>query len=592
MPPDRKRKASDNESAISKLRKARAANNETSTREPSREPQLESPLKPTKAFRKPRKDIKHTQPEQLQAEYPESDHVLPVEQSHASEADENDNSFAALTGSVVDQGQRLYERLPQRRLRVELSKGADCIIAGRGSLWVKHGTVYFMGAVLQASEDLHHFSAPTSLALPSIQALDVDAEFELAEIHEPRSPSPDTLSSLFKPLTPLNSTASDTTYQVLGLDFTLLTGSDKPPRILNLVDDYFKVIPELRRSADQRLLFIGGRPHEAATLARCIINRLLTLQKQAGDVLFLDLNSTIPVFSPPGFLSVLRVRSPVLGPVFDRSCQKDIDVVRQHFVGDTAAGLPPNAGNRSCVQDLVKTVLASQDQKHLTPLLVNVGIANSLGEDLNEDLWRDLSPTSVLVSESSKTSPTVDTRAALAAKTAVPIRFLPSINETAHLSRAHHTNLRSYFSSVENRVSSCAPQLQLSYSGPGATVAAVTTIDAHIPNANVHKTVVGLIAALTLVDLSVLATSSHALKHCASSRIPLLPSLTSLGFAADQTECLGLCYVQSIDIVEGTLDLVTPVNQQSIECGATQGKGVVLLVQPPTREGTFMPQER
>jgi hypothetical protein len=582
MPSDRKRKASDNESAISKLRKARPATSETITREPSQEPQLARPVKPTQGIQISRKGDKQTQPRRPQDAGADNSHARPVEQNHASEADENDNSFAVLTGSVVDQGQRLYERLPQRRLRVELSKGADCIVAGRGSLWVKHGTVIFMGGVLQASADLHHFSAPTSLALPSIQALEADAEFELSEIHEPRNSSPSPTSNLFKRLTGLNGTISDTTYQILGLDFTLLTGTDKPPRTLNLGDDYFKAIPELRRSASQRLLFIGGRAQEAATLARCIVNRLVTTQKPAADVLFLDLNSASPVFSPPGFLSVLKVRSPSTGPVFDRSSQKDIDVVRQHFVGDTTSDLPPNAWYRSCAQDLVRIVLSLQEQQLSTPVLVNLGDADAIDNDIAGELWRSLCPTSVL---DSRPSPGLDTIAILAAQKSTPIRFLPSINEVSHLSRAHQINLMSYFDGVQS-------DTQLSYSGPGAEVVAVATIDAHIPRANVHKTVLGLLATLVLVDLSVMATFSHDLHRCATSRIPLLPSLTSLGLAADQAECVGLCYVQSIDIVEGTLHLTTPAIQQSIQYGMRQGRGLILVVQPPTRESTFMPQER
>lgn len=595
MPLERKRKPSENESAISKLRKARSTPSNTPTREPSPVKQAQG-AKASKQSQKQRKEPRKAQPRSAPAVLDEGDGLNGLN-DEADDAEENGNSFAALS-SLDAQGQRTYERLPDGRLRVELAKGADCVVAGRCSLWVKHGTVHNQGAILRASTDLYRIAAPIALSLPSIRAIHGDAEFELAEIRESGLSALDASLNLFKPPVGLIGTDPKQKYYVLGLDFAPAPGLDRSPRILNINEGYFKDVTELKHPASQCFMFHCSRPLEAATLVRCLLNRLVTTEKQNEGSILLDLNSRMPVSSPPGFVSVSRLAAPIFGSSFDRHYQKGVQTVRQHFVGPITADLPPNSWYGSCVIDLARMVSGLRRQHPDTPILVNLDSMVTLDPALLEDLWRELSPTSVLSLDSSKVTTTTDRLSALAKRTGLPLRSLPSINEIAHLSQSHQLNLHSYFRGFQNELGQPIahtpeiPELTFRYGGPDAELVAITTIDIHMPQINVHKTVKDLLAAILLVDLSRMTLLIDQVRKCATSRLPVLPALTNLELGASLADCVGLCHIDLIDIADGTISLKTPVHQRKIRAALDEGKGLLLIVQPPTREGTFMPQQR
>ena len=600
MPLDRKRKASENESAISKLRQRRSASSKPSTREstpPAAEDQVQHAATVVDRQVQKSKSTKRSANLPVTPTLLDQNNKVRIETKNLHLTAEDENSFAALNQLDVAQGQRVYERLPDGKLRVELSAGSDCVIAGRCTLWVKHGTVFLLGAVLEASPVLHQISAPMNLALPTIWALESDAEFELDGITEVsmtralESPNIIKLSAVIK--------TSDTvsSYYVLGLDFSLPVDIGSAPPRLGLDDGYFTDAPELGKKDAPCIVLSGSRSLETATLARCMLNRLLTVRKAGTGAILLDLSSGMPVASTPGFLSLSTFNGPVFGPSSDRTCQTRVTVAKQHFVGPTELDIQSNSWYRSCVIDLLFKLSELRMDHPYMPIVMRLGHEIALDEELNDAIWKLLAPTSVHVVESMRVVSTTDRLRASAERNGTPLRLLRSINESTHASRMHSMSIESYFLSMQDddgtTVARCGieslQEVVLLYDVPGANLSAVSTIDVHIPQSNVHQVIVGLLAAVIVVDISVLSLYADDLLHCTTSRLPLLPSLTRSALQASKTECLGICYVKTVDVAEGKIVLRTPISRRRLGAVAADGKTLVLVIQPPTREGLFMP---
>lgn len=213
-------------------------------------------------------------------------------------------------------------------------------------------------------------------------------------------------------------------------------------------------------------------------------------------------------------------------------------------------------------------------------------------------MWADLTPTAVLALESSMGNSNLARLSEHADQRGTPVRLLPPINEIAHLSRSHALNTQSYFSTLQDEKGAFVLQspdyvfgsqeLSFRYSGPGAEVFAITTVDVHLPKASGHNSIAGLIAAVALVDLGGANMLSSHLYRSGTSRLQAIPPLTSLELNASLITCLGLCYITEVDVVEGKLHIRTPIHRQRFEVGMMGGKVLLLIIQPPTREGTFM----
>ena len=148
-----------------------------------------------------------------------------------------------------------------------------------------------------------------------------------------------------------------------------------------------------QRSEGQRTLAVCGAKNVGkSTLARIIINRFLspdTVTLPQGGVLLLDCDLGQPEFTPPGFISLIHVKGPILGPPHTHLTTP----LESYFVGDVSWKTKPNM-----LDVALKVLLAiyRSSWSHL-PLVVNLdGWVKGLGEELLHTALSLVEPTELI----------------------------------------------------------------------------------------------------------------------------------------------------------------------------------------------------
>jgi len=164
-----------------------------------------------------------------------------------------------------------------------------------------------------------------------------------------------------------------------------------------------------------KLVVVGGKNCGKSTFARIALNALLSARsKETGDLLhpngvfLLDTDLGQSEFAPSSFISLVHVKSPVLGPPWTHLAKLGLNdvakedplIVRMAFGGGNSPGQAPSLYINAIkwVYDAyVKHPLINQDGKTKPPLIVNtMGWNKGLGVSLMVDLLRIVKPSHVI----------------------------------------------------------------------------------------------------------------------------------------------------------------------------------------------------
>jgi hypothetical protein len=581
MPVERKRKAADNESAVAKLRRFRASATPTSSRE-------ESPSQPVVVAVKPGKAQKNGAPslksEREVIQDPRAKKLianLPI--STQTEEVSNDNRFSVLPYKQSWDGNRTFERLSNRRLRVELAEGTSLVILGQCSVWVKRGVISVAGATLRAGPTRHKLSTSEIAAVPGIDVVEGLVELELGSIDYASA-------SRQKAFGHTDSAVhSDLSFRVLGLDARPAGDDIGHLRILSLQPTHFEVLKH--HAVRPRLLFCGSRSAGITTLARCFLNRMLTASP-AQVALFIDLDPVAPQFVAPGMIGISRITGPVLDQTFTRGGQTKAIVIRQHFIGAIDAELSQSSWHERCLNDL--TSVYEEVRGRFPEAGVIVCSPNGLlSPDKVEQirLWGLLQLDGIV---------RVDSESNYLAEMAEPVESdvikvytVPTINENPHTSRQHSLTMRNYLGSTILRQGHHVFQHagssieELTYRGSDTMKVNVAQIDQYMPGSWMERLLPASIMAIMILSDSEHQKLLACRKVCKTSGIVTVPALSTIDMNIGQVRCLGIARVEGIDTIKRTISLRTPVVPEIREERAKGIVNLLLVVQPPNKDGRY-----
>lgn len=574
MTTERKRKAPEQQSAIAKLRRAREvpANFSHGEASPIQRPPANTQSRPVRnGTRKSKSEATGVQP------------VVQATELSVPEA-EGSNPYSVLPYKQSWDGNRTYERVSGTQVRVELADGTGCVILGRCTLWVKHGIVSVFGATLRAGPQLRYLSAPNCAALPTVQANQGPAEIELGGDFRGNQIQLDN-RDFYEPPEELRAPENDLPFFVLGLNLL-----SSPPmsklQILNVQDEHLRPLQPKRGTAG--ILLCGPRSAGIATLARCFLNRAVTAQPGGKFTIFVDLDPTLPVLAPVGTIAVYIVSSPILGHRATRKDGSDIEVVRMHYVGPVGAALGPSSWQTACIVDLVTEAEGLRKQYPKSPLIVLAAESLKLGygEYMDEEVFRRLNLTSITTIERTGHSSIDPALEHLARTYNISFHSVRSINENPHTSRQHQLKLQAYFEGPAQSVLGVDSR-KLTYYGPDAQLLAVVLAEGTIPHKNLERVLPNMLAAVVIVDQETVNMVRHSIRHCQTSKVPILPSLCSLGVEPAHFECRALSLISDVVVHEGALRVRLPVQEMNVFPSLGVEARLVLVVQPPARDGKF-----
>ncbi|OCT53086.1 hypothetical protein CLCR_09758 [Cladophialophora carrionii] len=538
------------------------------------------------------------------------------------------NQFSTLVeaSAVGFSSSREVEQLPGNSFRIRLSRGQKCVVLGTCVLWVKQGSVFIYGAVLSASPTTYRIYAPSTHALPSIEAMTSLAELQLDPLSDGINDLP--IAGTGVQWAPPGVKHCASPFYVLGHSFEL--DLKAPRRLRELNTDPWRAllanVVDYDTASPPRVLICGRRSSGLSTLVRCITNRLLAKQvtsfKSAHmtGVTLVDLDTITPEFAPPGVISLVHVRDLVFGPPFTHimpPSRADTDpVLKQHFLGDINA-LDLADWHLARVYDLLDHERDSQPRWKTAPVVIVLPKwLNDVNPSIASKLWNKMSPTQIVCLDPSPTSPHLEPWRLLAGRDNCAIYQMPvQVFDRIPAVREHNLQLQSYFHLEDSHTSrqfwSETPILAktsrtatLSYRGDGGMVYVIILLGGHVALQDTYEAVDGSLVALVAVpkpetpvneDIGLNTdTLGDTLQSGEVRRTEEdLPRWREhagvenfFPFRAQHSFCLGLAIVQEIDVANREITLITGpgVHVDDIQ---RQGYRVALVVPKATADGRF-----
>jgi hypothetical protein len=574
MSSEKKRKAPEQQSAIAKLRRAGGLSSQSSSREaspPPKERQVKNAL--------PAGDrTALTKSQRSRLRQPHEPRIKPT-------ADPEESiPFAVLPYKQSWDGNRLYERISETKLRVELSEGTGCVCLGRFNLWVKHGTVSVLGATLEPGPRIWPISAPNCAALPTVEARSSDAEFEL-ESESGIFELPSHQSDFFLPPEEIRDAQNDLPFFVLGLNFHFSPLISKQLPILELREEHLRSIRTKQGAAS--ILVSGTRSAGTATLARCLMNQSLCSPSRTAPVIFVDLDPSQPALAPVGTIAVFLVFDPILGPQTASLRTGSLESACMHYVGLSEPIQQISSWHQACRHDMINRVSVLRKQYSQATLIVLAADSPNFDKvEQARDFFRTLNLTTVIVVEHNRYSVNDAVIQETADSLGVPIKVLPSLNENPHTGRQHQLMLQAYFGRQLHSTLGI-DNLTMTYGGPRSQLLGITVPDGSIPPVHLEQVLPGLIAAVALVSAKTEDAIKQSVRFCGSSHLPILPALSSLLRDPADLSCCVLSMISKVDTESGELKMRIPPQERSIVQKMSAGAKLLLIVQRPNRDGKF-----
>lgn len=501
-------------------------------------------------------------------------------------------------------------------------------------LWVKNGSVFVYGATIRASTAAYRIYAPSSHALPSIEACEKQTEFQLDSINTGLGDLP--YIGTRNIWAPPGAERSTLTFYVLGHAFDHDAKAPKRFKELNL--DPWKpfLVPDRRdsnsSSIPSRLMLCGRRSSGLSTFLRCYANRLLEKSgpgrsnQGPRQVIILDLDTSMPEFSPPGTISLVRLQTPIFGPAFSHPLPhhgNSSRILKMHFLGDVEAQNVCDF-QIECISDLLDIEKKTQsDVSGAVTIILLPKWLNEMDVTTAGRLWAKMMPTEIVCLDNSPASPHLRPWRSLAESASCPIQCLAvQTFDRIPLLREYNLQMQSYFHSILTRadrlwwdsmpiLADAGTEITLGYQGRHAQISAIALVGGYVALEDTYDALEGSIVAIVAVKAGsidqldaepslVQETNSGSLDAGDGRILPGvarteegLPRLQTdeegYGVPAKHSECMGLGVVTRIDIAQQKIRLKAGGTLQAGYHERMQGQQVVLVLHKATSDGRYKP---
>ncbi|EXJ94786.1 hypothetical protein A1O1_03184 [Capronia coronata CBS 617.96] len=547
------------------------------------------------------------------------------------------NQFSALVDAAAVRFSftKEVDQLSETSVKIRLSRGQKCVVLGACTLWVKQGSVFLYGATINASTAVHRIYAPNNHALPAIEALSLKAEFQLDSLENGLIDLPSIGARDM--WTPANVERSASSFYVLGHSFDHDPRAPRRSRELDLVP-WKSTISSLVPSDDAvssttsppRILLCGRRCSGVSTLARCLLNRILTKQganfrnARPAGALILDLDTNMPEFAPPGTISLVHVSEPLFGPSFTHMLGRGRHtsrILKMQFLGDLQF---TDVCDWHITQILDLLELARQhcsEHQGIPVIVLAPKWWNNIELQLARQLWTKIAPTNIVCLDTSPTSPHLQPWKSLAESGQCQIQQIPSqVFDKVHAAREYDLQMQSYFHLVDSSINRAFwndmpilggtyHEVSLTYGGDDAKVGAIILLGGHVAPEDTYDVLEGNLVAIVAVkhprDKRLNSTrndsegSNNDHQHSDSDSPPPCVSRTQEGLPrsrgsmqslssilGEHSCCVALAIVVKIDIPNRHIVVVNGQGLHDVEA-LTQGDQVALVLQKATSDGRF-----
>jgi len=144
-------------------------------------------------------------------------------------------------------------------------------------------------------------------------------------------------------------------------------------------------------TSSSRIICTGPKNSGKSTFNRYLVNRLLS-KFPGQELIYLDLDPGQTEFTPPSFLSLTRITSPIFGPPFTHDFS-NLQILKQVYFGELSPG---NCSHEylSAAKSLVTFYMA----EHADAILVvnTMGWVSGRGLQILGDLYRMIQPTDIV----------------------------------------------------------------------------------------------------------------------------------------------------------------------------------------------------
>jgi len=332
----------------------------------------------------------------------------------------------------------------------------------------------------------------------------------------------------------------------------------------------------------------GPKGSGKSTFVRLLANRLVTgpmapdlesmphLHKPV-TVCILDLDPGQPEFSPPGQLSLVHIRNPVLGPPFTHPHTGDntsTRLVRAHSI----AAISPKDDPEyflACAADLIAHYQVLLKNYPTCPLIINCpGYVLGSALEMMTQLLEATSTTDIVYMSQAGPAEVVHALRGKSGKSCfhelpsqpcgLTMRTPADLRAMQYLSYFHqdtpvHGNLRWNSNSINTRRSLC-----LDYSQETPDILGIVSLGEHPASEFLHTVLEGCLVSVCIVEnesaaaaarLDVLRTPTHDLPYW-----PHDESGLTTPFSPSQSHMVGLAWITRVDIEKHQLRLQTPIS--------------------------------
>lgn len=319
------------------------------------------------------------------------------------------NSIATQISSFVPTEINTAVYKPGLSVKYSLKASETMVFQGEYSLRVLSGSIQVYGATLTPSSGTHEVWAPSTHALPVIEALprktgdkvqEKDGEFD-AEIVVGKFNSGIRDIGRLWPMfggvwAPPNTTNKEDTYH-------LLTTSTSPPGTLTTPSAWLPLLSDFITPSPQApvILITGPKSSGKSTLSRTLTNILLNTYPK---IAYLDLDPGQPEFAPPGMVSLSVIRNPILGPPFTHPAgpvSRESKRYRAHHLGFVSPREDPGGyiqAARDLFQYYTHLYNSHSDSSLGIPLVVNTcGWIKGTGLELLQDIINLTQPSDLVL---------------------------------------------------------------------------------------------------------------------------------------------------------------------------------------------------
>ncbi|KAL8932166.1 MAG: hypothetical protein Q9211_006483, partial [Gyalolechia sp. 1 TL-2023] len=316
------------------------------------------------------------------------------------------------------------------------------------------------------------------------------------------------------------------TFQLLNLDSD--DAYKRPLRSFTTPTDWQSLISTLilqtQRNQPKIMLVCGPKGSGKSTFSRVLANAIITKPslnlnpgdnaKMASCIALLDIDPGQPEYSPPGEISLTKLKCCNFGPPFTHpaAITKGVELIRSHHIGAiTPSGDPGHY--LQCVLDLFLHYKHLLSQHPHCPLVINTaGWIQGCGLELLVDLVRYMSPTDVIYTSNQGPGEVIETitqatrgnKASLHFLTSQPSGMMPR-NPTElrlmqtlsyfHLDEPELDNLRWNAKPVTDAI-----PLSVHYAGPNQSLYGVLLVGNELDPELIGQVLEGCVVGLAVVE--------------------------------------------------------------------------------------------